>query len=256
MQARKRVFLQKSINNFAFPAYNNGVEEITITQNGFDGRYMSYLYAKVRERFSFLPAVCDITTQGDLSEIDFKTEQAYCPYVRRFAEENMADVIAIGYKYAYFDKNLKLPLLTQEQKRLLCTALVSADLKEDRTYAFRKLHGAKKYSLDGVYHFRLRELTRRWKDVADYVPMDMSEVSLDGFIDFLAEEGENKLFVKDDKVYDAEYRPLSKSALTGKESAVAEILLANAGRVYCFGETEKTTRAFLQKYYKDKVVFC
>ena len=250
------MILQKSINNFIFPAYNNVVEEITITQNGFDRRYMSYLYAKVRERFSFLPAVCEITSQGDTAEIEFKTERAYSPYVRKFAEENMADVIAIGYKYAYFDKKLKLPLLTSEQKRLLCLALVSADLKEDRAYALRKLRGIKNYSLDGVYHFRLRELTRRWKEVADYVPMDMSEISLDGFVDFLAEEGENKLFVKENKVYDAEYRPLTKSALTGEESAVAEILLANAGRVYCFGDTDEKTKAFLEKYYKEKVVFC
>ena len=54
----------KGINNFVFSAYNNRVEEITITQNGFDGLYMSYLYGKVRDRFSFLPAECGLEKHG------------------------------------------------------------------------------------------------------------------------------------------------------------------------------------------------
>ena len=93
----------KEINNFVFTAYNNDVEEITITQNGYDGLYMSYLYGKVRERFSFLPSVCDLEKDGDRTELAFKTEREYCPYVRKFAEEHIADVLAIGYKYSFFD---------------------------------------------------------------------------------------------------------------------------------------------------------
>ena len=232
------------------------MEEITITQNGFDGRYMSYLYGKVRERFSFLPSECQLQTDGDHLELAFKTERAYCPYVRRFAEDTIADVIAVGYKYAYFEKRLNLPLLSAAQKRLLFTALVAADFKEDKAYALRHVCGQNHYCLDGTYHFRLRELTKRWSEVAEYVPVDMGEISLDGFLGFLIEDGESKLFVKDGKVYDEEYRLLSRSYLTGKETPVGEILLGQAGRVYCFGETDGETRLFLKKYYGKKAFFC
>lgn len=255
-EPKTRVFRENRINNFFFAAYNNGVEEITITQNGFDGRYMSYLYGKVKERFSFLPAEFDMQKDGEHTEIACKTERAYCPYVRRFAEENIADVIAVGYKYAFFEKKLVLPLLSKWQKRLLCTALVAADLKEDRAYALRRLGGFESYCLDGVFHFRLRELKRRWEDIAEYVPTDMSESALDGFLEFLAEDGEGKLFVKGGKVYDEEYRLLSRSKLTGESSVVGEIMLGSAERVYCFGETDGETRSFLRKYYGDKAVFC
>ncbi|MBQ8322436.1 MAG: hypothetical protein IJX91_00555 [Clostridia bacterium] len=217
---------------------------------------MSYLYGKVRERFSFLPSSCDLQKEGDHAEIAFRTERAYCPYVRKFAEENIADVIAVGYKYAYFDKKLLLPLLSPARKRLLLTALVAADYRDDRAYALRRLGGFESYSLDGVFHFRLRELKRRWENVAEYVPTDMGDASLDGFLEFLTEDGEGKLFLKDGKVYDEEYRPLSKSKLTGKESAIGEILLGGAERVYCFGETDRETAAFLRKYYGSKAIFC
>ena len=245
-----------TINNFYFVAYNSDVEEITITQNGFDGLYMSYLYAKVRERFSFLPSVCDMARQGNCTEIAFKTEKEYLPYVRKFAENHIADVISVGYKYDFFEKRLVLPLLTPLQKRLLITAIVAADYKEDRAFVARRIRGGANYCLDGIFHFRLKELLKRWEDIAEYVPANMSESGMDDFLSFLAEDGEGKLFIKNGKVYNEEYRPIRKSLLTGVESTIGEIVLGGAERVYCFGEVEDDIRLFLKKYYKEKAVFC
>ena len=244
------------INNFHFGAYNNHVEEITITQNGFDGLYMSYLFGKVRERFSFLPAACDIARKGDSTEIAFKTDRAYCPYVRKYAEEHISDVLAVGYKYAYFEKRLPLPLLAPMKKRLLLTALVAADYKDDRAHIAKRIRGYESYCLDGLFHFRLRDLIKRWDEVIDYIPTDMGEGAMDGFIEFLAEDGEGKVFIKDGKVYDEEYRVLTRSLLTGVESPIGEILLSGAERVYCFGEVDGDTAAFLRKYYGEKAIFC
>ncbi len=217
---------------------------------------MSYLQGKVQERFSFLPSSCDLVLEGEQTRLAFRTERAYCPYVRKFTEENIADVIAIGYKYAFFEKRLVLPLLNENQKRLLITALVSADYKEDKAYARKRFIGYEQYSLDGVFHFRLQDLKKRWESIVEYVPADMSAASLDGFLEFLTEDGEGKIYVKGDKVYDEEYRLLSRSVLTGKETTLGEIVLGGAERVYCFGETDKETTAFLRKYYGGKVTFC
>ncbi len=253
---QKGWIFRKEINNFVFCAYNNGVEEIMFTQNGFDGLYMSYLYKKVREKFSFLPSVCDMARRGDCTQIAFKTEREYCPYVRRFAEDNIADIIAVGYKYAFFEKRLLLPLLSPLQKRILITALVSADYKDDRAYVSRRIRNFDNYCLDGMFHFRLQELKKRWEGIADYIPTDMGEAALDGFLSFLTEDGQGKLFLKDGKVYGEDYRPISRSLLTGVESTLGEIILAGAEQVYCFGEADGETKSFLQKYYGEKAIFC
>lgn len=232
------------------------MEEITITQNGYRISYMSYLYNRVNERFSFLPALCAFEKHGDYGEISFRAERAYCPYVRKFAENTMADVIAVGYKYAYFEKRLHLPLLTAEKRHLLITALVSADYKEDKAYTLGKIASGKDYCLDGVFHFKLKDLQKRWDGIVEYVPVDMGEASLDGFLGFLVEDGAGKLFVKDGRVYDENYRALNKSALTGKTSTITEIVLGGAERVYCFGETDRETKSFLKKHYGEKAIFC
>ena len=217
---------------------------------------MSYLYEKVKERFSFLPSMCDMKKDGDCLEIAFKTERAYCPYVRKFTEEHVADVISIGYKYAYFDKRLPLPLLNKIQRRTLLTALVAADYKEDRAYVLRRIRGCENYCLDGAFYFRLQELKKRWEEIVAYIPTDMGEVGMENFIGFLVEDGEGKVFLKNGKLYDEDYRSLSRSLLTGEEWTEGEVLLSGAEQVYCFGETEAGVKTFLKKYYGEKVFFC
>ena len=165
-------------------------------------------------------------------------------------------MIAIGYKYEYFNRRLHLPMLSKPLRRILLTALVAADYQEDRAFIAKRLRGFSQYCLDGVFHFRLQELKKRWDGIVEYIPTDMGESATDGFLEFLVEDGEGKLYVKSGKVYDSDYRPLSRSLLTGVESVVGEIILGGAERVYCFGETDNETRAFLKKYYGKKGVFC
>jgi hypothetical protein len=133
---------------------------------------------------------------------------------------------------------------------------VAADYKEDRTFIVRRIRGFERYCIDGLFNFRLRDMQKRWEEIVDYIPTDMGESSMDGFLEFLIEDGEGKLFLKNGKVYDEEYRPLNRSLLTGVESPVGEILLGGAERVYCFGEVDEETQAFLKKYYREKAVFC
>jgi hypothetical protein len=217
---------------------------------------MSYLYGKVKERFSFLPALCELAKEADGQKIALKTERGYCPYVRKFTEEHIADVIAIGYKYAYFEKKLPLPILTPMQKRTILTALVAADYKDDRDYVLRKVRGLESYCIDGLFHFRLQELKKRWDEIIEYIPVNMSEVGIDSFIGFLIEDGEGKVFLKNGRVYDENYRQSSRSLLTGTEWTIGEVLLSGAEQVYCFGEMEEKVKGFLKKYYGEKVFFC
>ena len=232
------------------------MKRITITQSGYDGLYMSYLYGRVKDKFSYLPAKMDLEKDGDTTVFALETEKKYCPYVQKFAEENIADVIAVGYKYRYFSERLRLPLLSDKEKRLLLTALSAADLKEDRALIARRLRGFESYCLDGLFRFRLQDLKKRWDEIIEYVPSDFGKQSLEGFIGFLAEDGSGKVYVKSGKAYDERYRVLNKSALTGESSVIGEILLYGAERVYCFGETDGETEEFLTKFYKEKAVFC
>ena len=237
-------------------AYNNVVEQILVTQSGASSPYISYLYGKITDKFSFLSTECRFQDDGERTTAVFASERKYCPYIRRYTEENIADVISIGYKYRFFAGALTLPLLTARERDILLTALVAADLPEDREYVKRQLKGSMEYCIDGLYNFRLSALKSRWQGIAGYVTADFNAVSLENFIDFLIGESRGKAFLKEGKLYDEEYRTMNKSELIGKSDPVREILLSGADNIYCFGEPDERTRAFLKKYYRGKCVFC
>lgn len=232
------------------------MEKITVTERGEHSPYMSYLYSKVTDKFSFLPTTSEQLLEGERTTLVFKAERKYCPYIRKYTEENVAEVIAVGYKYRYFQDELSLPLLKKEEKDILLTALVAADFAEDREYIKRQLSGSREYCIDGTFHFRLSDLKSRWKKISEYVPTEFNAVSLESFVEFLVGEGEEKIFLKDGEAYDEEYRTLSRSRLLGEKSLVREILLSGAGNVYCFGAPDGKTKDFLKKYYKEKAIFC
>ena len=216
---------------------------------------MSYLYGKLRDRFDFLSATLDMHKESDCTEISFRVEDAYRPYVRKFTEDVISDIMSVGYKYAFFERRVPVPLLNAGEKRLLLTAVVSADYKEDKAYIQRRLRGQKIYCLDGFYRFRLRDLQKRWESVLEYLPETITARGVEEFVGYLTEDAEGNAFVKEGKAYDSEYRVLSRSILTGEKSLTGEILLCGAGNVCCFGGTDEETRAFLQKYYGEKARF-
>ena len=79
---------------------------------------------------------------------------------------------------------------------------------------------------------------------------------MQSFLEFLIGESAGKVFLKEGKLYDEEYRVLNRSALIGRASPVREVILSGADNIYCFGAPDPVTLEFLKKYYKEKVVFC
>lgn len=231
------------------------MEKITVTQTGVNSPYTSYVYEKVKERFSFLPAEFDIGCDGDRTRVEFRSDGRYCPYIRKAAEKSIADVLAVGYKYKFFEKKLPLPLLSKQEKTLLLTALTAADYREDYAYIETKIKDFDEYAIDGVYNFRLNDLKARWLDISSYISPEFNGGYLESFLTFLIGEGEGKAYVKDGVVYDKDYKVSQKSDLIGGYSPILELVLCCAKKVYCYDCVDEQTRKFLTKYYKENAVF-
>lgn len=254
-----RKLKKNRINNFVFTAYNNVVETITVAQcaqNGQKDLYIPYVYKKLKEKFGFQDSECRVEYENGENFLIFQGGNGLCSRVKKSANEYISDVLSIGYKYDFFRKNLPLPLLSDKERFLLYVALVAADYHEDKRYILHRLDGLTNCSINGVFNFRLRELKSRWTEVIEYIPADFGKYSLEGFLDYVATDGEGRAYLKDGKVYDENYRLMDKSSLLGKNTPIADILLSGVNQVYCFGETDVETKTFLKKYYKDKAIFC
>ena len=233
--------------------------KLTVAQNAYKGRsdlYIQYLYNKLKTSIEASKAKIELFEEANGFCLVCRGEESSLAQMRQLANEHISDILAVGYKYEFFKAHLALPLLSKEDKFLLYSALVSADYKEDKRYASRRLGVFEDCSIDGVYNFRLAELKTRWREVLEYIPADFGKYELEGFVDYIISENDGKAYLKKGKVYDENYREQQKSELLGEKSLISELLLLGAGSVYCFGRVDEATEQFLRKYYKEKVVFC
>ena len=174
--------------------------------------------------------------------------------MREAVKERLAEVIGIGYKYEFLSEKLQVSL-SRREKKLLCAALIAADYESDGAFIRRKLGSGDEYSLDGFYRFRLGSLKEKWQRIVDYVPEGFSSPDLKQFCDFLVGESSNKIYLKGNTVFGENFTPLRRSRLLGEEDLETEIILSDAGFVYCLGEVEDALGDFLQKFYAERAIF-
>ncbi len=170
------------------------------------------------------------------------------------AREKIAEVIGVGYKYAFLSEHLRAGLNARERKLLLC-ALIAADYDSDRAFIKGKMGKFHEFCLDGFYRFRLAGLREKWRRIAEYVPESFSSSDLEKFCEFLVGESKHKVYLKGNVVFGENFAPLRRSRLIGEENVESELMLSDAGFVYCLGEVEAGLGDFLQKYYAERAIF-
>ena len=168
--------------------------------------------------------------------------------------DKLAEIIAVGYKYAFLSARLKA-CLSRRERRLLCAALIAADYEGDIGFIRGKIEFKHEFCIDGFYMFRLGLLRDKWARILEYIPSAFSSSDLMKFCEFLVGESRNKIYVKGNVVFGENFAPLRRSRLTGEEDIETEIMLSDAGFVYCLGEVEESVGNFLQKYYAERAIF-
>lgn len=227
--------------------------EIKISEEQSNGEYITYLYYAIADELALYRGRGKLIFGDGRTALSVSYQQG-AGHVLNLLREKIAEVICIGYKYRYLQNRLNVCLGERERKNLVA-ALISADLDGDKAYVRQKLTAANELAIDGVYHFRLSALREKWERIADYVPEGFSNGDLKKFCDFLVGESCKKIYVKGKCVFGDNFAPLRRSKLAGGEDIQTEILLADAGYVYCLGEVEEGIGDFLQKYYADRAIF-
>ena len=227
------------------------MEEITVSDTREHGAFVTYLYNAV---------MGEVMRTGGRGELLFSEGRTAARFrlgrgsaaVR--ISDKLAEIVGVGYKYSFLQKNLKA-CLARRERRLLCAALIAADYEGDLRFIRDKLVLTDEVCIDGFYAFRLGSLQEKWVRILEYIPVAFSAADLKQFCEFLVGESRHKIYVKGRAVYGENFAPLRRSRLTGEEDVETEIMLADAGFVYCLGEVEESVGKFLQKYYAERAIF-
>ena len=229
------------------------MEEITVSEQSKKSSYITYLYNALAKFLAHTGGGAELFFGEERAAVRIRP-QGNEREVREAVRDKIAEIIGIGYKYGFLQERLQV-CLSRREKKLLCAALIAADYESDKAYIRRKLENKGEYCVDGIWSFRLAPLREKWARIVDYVPEGFASGDLKQFCDFLVGESKNKIYVKDGTVFGENFTPLRRSRLTDGEDTETEIMLSDAGFVYCLGEVEESVSDFLQKFYAERAIF-
>lgn len=239
-------------NKTARISYNRCVEEFTLSEERVNGGFVAHLYNALLPAAVAAGGAGELSFGGDRAAIRIRAPEG--AQIKQAAAEAVAEIVCIGYKYRFMEERLSV-CLSRRERRLLISALIAADFAGDAAYVRRKAKVGGEWAVDGFWNFRLAALREKWEHIVRYVPAGFSAPDLKKFCAFLAGESANKIYLKGNVVYGADFMPLRKSRLTGEEDVCSEIVLSDAGFIYCLGDVEDSVGDFLQKYYAERAIF-
>ncbi len=228
------------------------MEEITVSDQGTNSLYITYLYNALSGILA-RDGGCEELILGERAALRIRAEDDDGE-LRESLRERLTEVVGVGYKYRYLNARLNVALSAHD-KDLLCAALIAADYEADKGYIARKIGDGPDFNIDGIYAFRLGALKEKWQRIAEYVPVGFSAGDLKQFCDFLVGESKNKIYLQGKTVFGENFKPLRRSRLFGEENTETEIMLSDAGFVYCLGDVEEDVSDFLQKFYAERAIF-
>lgn len=234
---------------------------IKISDDNENDNGIDYISETLMKTLSEVDGSLNKIKSGTRTELIVKTPKKYEDFIRGEIEDKISDVIAVGYKYRYFKNRVNTSGLAPLELEILFSALISADIDEDKRYVVRKTRAIKDYAIDGIYNFKLLPLKRKWNVITDYIPLSFTSGQLAEFVRYLiGEKRGKKAIVRDGRVYDGNCNLLKRSNLLPELTVqggeiVREVILSASGRVEVLSELSETDRKYLKDYYGGKISF-
>jgi len=234
------------------------VKKIVVTESGADCSHIAYVYHSVNAECADGEIEFHLGFYFDEVRLSLSFNEAFLDKIKKCVASAVADIICISYKYDFLSKNLALTKYSDYDRELLLSALISADLKEEKKFLLRRLSFDDIICINGFYNFRMAEERAKWSQIISIMPNNFLPYEFERFIGFLLEGENKKVYVKDSEVFDDRYKKLRRSRLIGNYpefSFLREIILSGADSICCLTPVNGDDGVFLKKYYPSKVFF-
>ena len=236
------------------------MSELKITEASCKSKNIMYIYDNLSPIIKQLGCISDLRGGKNRYELLIDVPSSYKELLLSEVEDKISDVISINYKYTFFNKRINSSGLSSLERELLLTALISADVDEDKKYVSKKLKSYQEYTLDGIFNFRLKPLKEKWLDIITYIPPTFQSTQLKDFIVYLIRDKMGKrVYFDGGTVYDKRYNILKRIELLNGDSGeipiVKEILLSGAGEVELATRLPEKDEFYLKEFYGDRVRF-
>ena len=233
------------------------MKKITVTDSESQSGAIGYLAKSLKPLCGDFCGEQRVGQAGGREILKLAFPDKYLDLFKSETEDKVADIIAVKYKYDFFKKRLKVEGLGAYDKELLFSAIISADLTEDKRYIIRKIRSLDNFVIDGIYNFKLLPLRNKWREILYCIPPYFTKTQLADFVAYLVGEKRGKKVIVDrQKVYDANYNLLERSKLIdGDGDLLKEILLSSGGSLEIASGVTKEQFAYLKSFFGKRISF-
>lgn len=230
---------------------------ILVSDREKEGSSLLYIQNSLVEVLGSSGCKVKINVCDGRAELIVECPEYYTDIIHTEVCDRIAEVIAVRYKYNYFNSAIKIGGLNQTEREILLASLIAADLVEDKKYAFERVKKDNLIAIDGAFNFRLQPLKKKWEDIVSYVPTCLINTQLTDFVTYLLENKKKRIYIDNGKVYDNHYRRLKRCSLLGGFGVdiVREVLLSNCGEIELNGKISEEDEFYLKQFYGDKIIF-
>lgn len=215
-----------------------------------------YLQKNLSEVLRQTGSSIDLSISSKRATLTVSVSKLYRELIIAELSDKIAEVIAVGYKYAFLKKQVKIDGLSTENINLLFAGIISADLDGDKRYILSKLKGFDDMAIDGIYNFRLKLLKEKWTEVATLLPAYFTTEQLRDFLAYICKDKNSKVYIDANSVYDEHYRKLLKAELiTDNPTFVLETVLSGAEEIRLLSELSEKQLIPLKEFYGGKITF-
>ena len=230
--------------------------ELIATDAAYRSGNIEYLFKTLGKTVALAGGAAKMESDAERCTYKATVTEANAELFKRSLEDKVADVIAVNYKYEYFKRYIRPSGLTAVEYDLLLSALIAADIEEDKRYVLSRLSAP--YAIDGSFIFLMKPLKRKWKEVVGYVPSYFNERELKDFIAYIVgEKRGRRVYVVNGGVFDGQYNKLFRSTLAGGGDirTVKEVLLSSSGEVELDCKLKEVEEYYLKEFFGDKIFF-
>ena len=228
-----------------------------VTDSDYRRSGVDYIYKGLKRQVAAAGGTQRLGEDGGRRYYAFDVADSYAKRLKDTLEDRIADVIAVNYKYDYFKKRIKVAGLKSVEYELLLSALISADIDEDKRYVIARICGSP-YSIDGSFNFTMKPLVDKWNEIVGYIPPYFTAEQLKEFVSFIVSEKKGgRVYVAGGSVYDVDYNLLTRADLAGDGDCrlIREIILSSSAEVELSSPVEGKDEFYLKEFFGDKIFF-
>ncbi len=239
---------------------NKVMSFIKVSDGAVGGTNMFYLYNQVAPLVNRVGGKAEIDCKEKRCNFFVGVDKGYSGFIRAEIEDKIADIVAVNYKYLFFKERVAVKGLDEFKQELLLSAIICADLEEDKRYVSAKMSRFDEYSIDGTFNFRMKPLKKKWEEIVSIIPPFFTDEQLNDFIRYILKEKKGKkVFVEKERVYDKNFNRLERIMLTDqnmeKGKIIREVILSGSGEVELCDKPPQLDEYYLKKFFGDKIVF-